>query len=75
MNMVLIIPFTLGLFGIFQGGLHRELIYSHGLATAALINSILLLAVALTIWLFAKYSPQSLPDIFKVKIFNFTNIC
>ena len=63
----LLIPFTLGLIGILQGGINRQVANLVGVAHATLISNLLTVAICVLFYLYVKSFPSHLPEFFRVK--------
>src|SRR4051812_44204258 len=64
-NWTWVMPALLGFVSVLQAGLNRRIGSDWGLAGAALLNCLVLLAVAAALFLVTKAQPQALPEIFR----------
>lgn len=67
MRWMVLLPGLLGLAAVLQAGLNRQVMDAWGLAHAALLNTLVLLAAVGALLLVAKLRPGALPDLFQVR--------
>ncbi len=67
MRWLVLLPGFLGLAAVLQGGLNRQIMGSWGLAQAALLNTLVLLAAVGVLLLVVKLRPAALPDLFQAR--------
>lgn len=67
MRWMVLLPGLLGLAAVLQAGLNRQIMGSWGLAQAALLNTLVLLAAVGLLLLVAKLRPGALPDLFQAR--------
>ena len=63
----LLIPFTLGVIGILQGGLNRQISNSIGVAQATLISNIVTVIICVAFYFLVKSAPHLFPEFFRIK--------
>ena len=63
----LLVPFTLGVIGILQGGLNRQISNSIGVAQATLISNVVTVLICIGFYFLVKSFPQLMPEFFRVK--------
>ncbi len=63
----LLIPLCLGMIGILQGGLNRQIANSIGVAQATLISNFVTVLICISFYLIVKTWPAFFPEFFKVK--------
>jgi transporter family-2 protein len=61
MQWSLLLPVLLGVASVLQAGFNRQISRSHGLPSAVLLNTCVLLSVALALFFWSRTSPESLP--------------
>lgn len=62
MNTALIIPFMIGVIGILQGTINRQMSTEVGLATALVFGNIITLVVSIVFYYYVKLNPASFPE-------------
>jgi transporter family-2 protein len=67
MSFAIIIPFALGIVGILQGFLNKQMSMSIGVAHATLITCVITVMISAPFYFVVKYYPQYFPDFFHVK--------
>lgn len=65
--LTLLVPFTLGVIGILQGGLNRQISNTIGVAQATLISNIVTVLICIAFYFFVKSFPQFFPEFFRIK--------
>jgi bacterial/archaeal transporter family-2 protein len=68
MNLALLIPLGLGVFGILQGTLNKQFAQTVGIAQATFIGCIITLIASAALYFAVKASPQFFPEFFHVKV-------
>lgn len=70
---MLSVPIILGIVGILQGTLNKEIAKDVGLTQATLINTALTFIFSIGLFFIVKYFPKSFPDLFHIKgsLFSF----
>jgi uncharacterized membrane protein YdcZ (DUF606 family) len=64
MSPFLLVPALIGVAAVVQAGLNRQIASRWGLASSVLLSSSVLLAAALSLWLFSRFAPERLPSFF-----------
>lgn len=64
MKAFLLVPVALGFLAVLQGVLNRRIAAEIGLASATVINNVVILAAGIALYFFVRWSPHSLPSIF-----------
>lgn len=67
MSFAIIIPFALGIIGIMQGFLNKQMSLTIGVAHATLLTCIMTVLISAPFYFLVKYYPQYFPDFFHVK--------
>jgi len=70
MNSYLILPFVIGLAGVTQGILNRQVSAEWGLVWAVGLNAVLFLVYSGVLLGLSYYAPQSLPEYLRVSTFS-----
>jgi bacterial/archaeal transporter family-2 protein len=69
-NAYIILPFLIGLAGVAQGILNRQVSASWGLTWAVVLNAVLFIVYSLVLLGFLQYAPQVLPEYLRVSTFS-----
>jgi transporter family-2 protein len=67
MNYSILIPLFLGMIGILQGTINRQVASHIGVAQATLITNMATVFICMGFYFFAKYNQELLPNIFQIK--------
>lgn len=67
MRWLILLPGFLGVAAVLQGGLNRQIMGNWGLAQAALLNTLVLLAAVGALLAVTKLRPGALPDLFQAR--------
>jgi transporter family-2 protein len=67
MNWSILLPVSLGIVGILQGGLNRQVSSYVGVAQATLITNLVTAVICIFLFIWAKQCNESLPAIFQIK--------
>jgi transporter family-2 protein len=67
MNYSILIPLFLGMIGILQGTINRQVASHIGVAQATLITNMATVFICMGFYFFAKYNQELLPNIFHIK--------
>jgi transporter family-2 protein len=67
MNWTILLPISLGVVGILQGAINRQISTYIGVAQATLITNFVTVFLCIFLYLFAKYYGETLPSIFQLK--------
>lgn len=67
MNWTILLPIGLGIVGILQGAINRQVSTYIGVAQATLITNVATVFICMAFYLFAKHYSASLPPLFQLK--------
>lgn len=67
MNLTYLIPIAIGIAGILQGGVNRNMSNDIGLAHSILIGNIIIVFYSLALYIWVQKSPESFPSFIRVK--------
>lgn len=67
MSLAFLIPLTLGLVGILQGVLNKQIAGAIGVAHGTMLGSVVTLVLSIILYLAVKFYPQAFPEFFHVK--------
>ena len=67
MNWNIMLPIFLGIVGILQGAINRQVATHIGVAQATLITNLVTVLICIIFYFFVKNNAQSIPTIFQVK--------
>jgi len=67
MNWSILLPISLGVVGILQGGLNRQVSEYVGVAQATLITNLVTAVMCIGLFIWAKQYNEALPSIFQIK--------
>lgn len=70
MNSFIVLPFIIGLAGVTQGILNRQVSASWGLAWAVALNALLFVVYSAVLLVFSHFAPQVLPEYLRVSTFT-----
>ncbi len=70
MNSYIILPILIGLAGVTQGILNRQISASWGLSWAVALNAVLFIVYSMILLGFMQFAPQVLPEYLRVNTFS-----
>jgi transporter family-2 protein len=67
MNLTYLIPIAIGIAGILQGGVNRNMSNDIGLAQSILIGNVIIVAYSLILYFWIQKDPEAFPSFMRVK--------